>query len=90
MSSMSSRSSMCFCDIAEKVRSKIPPTKASCRDYLKERQRGSFFFRPTDKEEVKKLIRSLDHSKSTGPKSIPFKIHKCVNDEIASNFIQNF
>ena len=73
-----------FGGVAEKVRSKIPVTNVSHRDYLKERYHGSFFFRPTRKEEAKKIINTLDQSKSTGPNSIPFKILKCMDEEFAT------
>lgn len=79
-----------FCGIAEKVRSKIPVTTASYRDYLKKRYPRSFFFRPTDKDEVKKIIGSLDQSKSIGPNSIPFKVLKIMNDEIATILAKMF
>ena len=73
-----------FSNIAGKVRSKIPETKASYKDYQTKRCQGSFFFRPTDKEEVIKVINSLDLTKSTGPKSIPNRILKLMKNEIAS------
>ena len=72
-----------FSNIADKVRAKIPETKASYKEYLSKRSRRSFFFRPTDKEEVINIINNLDQSKSSGPNSIPNRILKCVIDKIA-------
>ena len=51
-----------FSGIAEKVRSKIPVTRASYGDRLKQSYPRSMFFRPTDKLEVYKIITSLDQS----------------------------
>ena len=72
-----------FSNIADKVRAKIPETKASYKDFLTKRCRNSFFFRPTEKEEILKIINSIDQTKSTGPNSIPNKILNCVTEKIA-------
>ena len=71
-----------FSNIADKVRAN-KKTKASYKEYLSKRSRRSFFFRPTDKEEVINIINNLDQFKSTGPNSIPNRILKCVIDKIA-------
>ena len=73
-----------FCGIAGKVRSKIPETKSSYKDYLPNPYQRSFFCRPTNQEEIKRVINSLDRSKSTGPYSIPFRILNILNEELAN------
>ena len=55
--------------------SSSPPGTKGCRN--------SFFFHPTDKEEISKIINNIDQSKSTGPNSIPNRILSCVTDKTA-------
>ena len=47
------------------------------------------FCRPTNKEEIKRVINSLDRSKSTGPYSIPYRILNILNEELA-NILSKF
>ena len=73
-----------FCGIAGKVRSKIPETKSSYKDYFPNPYQRSFFCRPTNTEVIKRAINSLVRSKSTGLYSIPFRILNILNEELAN------
>ena len=72
-----------FSSIADQIRDKIPETKACYKDFLTKGCRNSFFFHPTDQEEISKIINNIDQSKSTGPNSIPNRILSCVTDKTA-------
>ena len=49
-----------FTQIAVKIKSKLPPTNKSFRNYLDTPTRKSFFFSPTRPDEIMKIISSLD------------------------------
>ena len=72
-----------FSSIADQIRDNIPETKASYKDFLTKGCRNSFFFYPTDKEEISKIINNIDQSKCTGPNSIPNGILSCVTGKTA-------
>ena len=66
-----------FSSIADEIRAKITGTKACYKDFLTNQCQSSCFFRPTDKEEILKIIKSIDQAKSSGPNSIPNKVLNC-------------
>ena len=71
--------------MAENIRAKIPPTSSSFQDYLSEnRCQNSFFLRPTQKDEILKIIKNIDKSKSVGPNSIPQIVLTCIDEEIST------
>lgn len=72
-----------FTSIADEVRSKIYSTKATPDQYLKHKRPGSFFFIPTNKDEILDIIKNLDKSKSSGPNSIPKQILNCIPEELS-------
>ena len=63
-----------FTSIATKIRKKIPNSIKRFESYLNNSSRHSFFFSPTDSQQVTKIIRNLDPKKSTGPNSIPHQV----------------
>ena len=73
-----------FTQIAEKIKSRLPPTNRSFRNYLRAPCRRSFFFSPTTPGEVRKIISSLDDKKATGPYSIPHQLLNAIPLEIAT------
>ena len=72
-----------FSQIAEKLRAKLPPTPKSYRNYLNTPPENSFFLSPTNTDEIKKVILSLDRKKATGPYSIPCQVFSELSNEIA-------
>ena len=73
-----------FTQIAEKIKSRLPPTNRSFRNYLSAPCRRSFFFSPTTPGEVQKIIRSLDDKKATGLYSIPHQLLNAIPLRIAT------
>ena len=47
----------------------------------------SFFISPTNKEEIKFIISSLDINKSNGPYSIPNKVLKMLDNKIPEQLV---
>lgn len=72
-----------FTNIADKIRNKIPPTNKHFSNYLKNSNPNSFFFSPVDTEEIVKVIKTLNISKSNGPNSIPSKLLVNVVNKIS-------
>ena len=66
------------------MRSSIPNTNHHFSNFLKHRNPNSLFLSPTTPEEVAKIIGSFSESKSSGPHSIPVRILKLLNLEIAT------
>ena len=73
-----------FSSVADTVRSSIPNTNHHFSNFLKHRNPNSLFLSPTTPEEVAKIIGSFSESKSSGPHSIPVRILKLINLEIAT------
>ena len=63
-----------FSTVGEKTQTKTKYSYKNYTDYLTKENRNSFFLSPTDKEEIKLILSSLDISKPTGPYSIPTKV----------------
>ena len=59
-------------------------------DYLTNEIPDSFFLSPTNKEEIKFILSSLDISKSTGPYSIPKKVLNMLKNEISQQLADLF
>ena len=59
-------------------------------DYLTSENPNSFFLSPTDKEEIKLILSSLDISKATGPYSIPIKVLKLLKNDISDQLADLF
>ena len=73
-----------FSTIANKIQMQIPSNKNFANYIKKNRSPDSFFFTPATKDEVLKIFRSLDHSKSTGDYSIPKQLFNCIPDNLAN------
>ena len=52
--------------------------------------RQSFFINPTSIDEVMKIIGSIDHSKATGPYSIPKQVLSSIPLEISTILVEIF
>ena len=75
-----------FTSIAEIVQSKINFSSKSFRSFLSTKNNNSFIITATDKEEICKIISSININKSSGPNSIPTKILQRVQDQISKHF----
>ena len=69
-----------FTSIAETVQSKIKFSNKFFRRFLSTKSNDSFIITATNKEEICKIISSLNINKSCGPNSIPTKILHLVQD----------
>ena len=72
-----------FGNIAETTKKKIVKTDKSFSDYLTDNNQNSFFFSPTNNEEVHKIITSLDATKSTGPMSVQTNLLKLISPTVS-------
>ena len=52
-------------------------------DYLSNENSSTISLQPTDKEEIAKMISSLNSNKVSGPYSIPYRILFLVKNEIS-------
>ena len=68
-----------FTNIADKIRNKILPSNKHYSDFLKNRNPNSFFFSPVDKNEIIKVIKTLNITKSNSPNSIPSNLLVTAN-----------
>ena len=69
-----------FVKIGPKLASKIPNTNRNFSHLNSTKNLNSIYLKPTDEDEVKKIISSLDSKKSIGPNSIPIIILKQHKD----------
>ena len=87
-------SSQNFFDSINNILDKHAPFKKDYPNYLTKENTNSFFLSPTDKEEIKLILSSLDISKATGPYSIPTKVLKLlkndISDQVADLFFLSF
>ena len=74
-----------FTSIAETVQSKIKFSNKSFKSFLSTKNNDSFIITTTNKEEICKVISSLNINKSCGPNSIPTKILHFVQDQISKH-----
>ena len=79
-----------FSTIGEKTQAKIKQLHKKYTDYLTNENPDTFFPSPTDKEEIKFILSSLDINKSTGPYSIPSKVLNKLNNEILEQLADLF
>ena len=63
-----------FISVAEIVHSKIKFSNKSFKKFLSSEINDSFLITSTNKEEIYKIITSLNSNKSCGPNSIPTKV----------------
>ena len=71
--------------VAEIVYSKIQFSNKSFRKFLSSEINDSFLITSTNKEEIYKIITSLNSNKSCGPNSIPIKILH-LQDQISNHY----
>ena len=74
-----------FTSIAETFQSKIKFSNKSFRSFLSSKNNNSFIITATNKEEICKIISSLNINKSCGPNSTPTKILHLVQDQISKH-----
>ena len=79
-----------FAQIADNIKSKLPPTNKLYIDFMGNPCRKSFFINPTSINEVMKIIGSIDHSKATGPYSIPKQVLSSIPLEISTILVEIF
>ena len=72
-----------FSTIGKKNQAKIKYSHKNYTDYLTNENSNSFFLSPTDKEETKLILSSVDISKATGPYSIPNKVLHLLKNHIS-------
>ena len=72
-----------FSTIGKKSQAKIKYSHKNYTDYLTNENSNSFFLSPTDKEETKLILSSVDISKATGPYSIPNKVLHLLKNHIS-------
>ena len=79
-----------FVDLPDQVCSKIPRTRKSSLDYLKQRTTDSIFLQPIIYTEIEDIISCLQNGKSTGPFSILTKVLKLLNPYISKQLAHIF
>ena len=70
--------------MASKLQGQIYSAGVGFEKYLHNPNENSFFFRPTNKDEILLTINKLESGKSSGPNSIPSTILELIKYEIAS------
>ena len=76
--------------IGEKTQAKIKHSHKKYADYLSNENPDTFFLSPTNKEEIKFVLSSLDINKSTGPYSIPSKVLNILKNDISEQLADLF
>ena len=79
-----------FSTIGKKNQAKIKYSHKNYTDYLTNENSNSFFLSPTDKEEIKLIISSVDISKATGRYSIPNKVLQLLRNDISDQLTDLF
>ena len=79
-----------FSTIREKTQAKIKHSHKKYTDYLSNENPDTFFLSPTNKEEIKFILSSLDINKSTGPYSIPSKVLNMLKNDISEQLADLF
>ena len=74
-----------FTSFAEVVHSKIKFSNKSLKKSLSSEINDSFLITSTNKEEIYKIIKSLNSNKSCGPNSIPTKVLHLLQDQISNH-----
>ena len=79
-----------FSTIGEKTQAKIKHSHKKYTDYLSNENPDTFFLSPTNKEEIKFILSSLDINKSTGPYSIPSNVLNILKNDISEQLADLF
>ena len=74
-----------FTSVAETVHSKIKFSNKSFNKFLSSEINNSFLITSTNKEEICKIITSLNSNKSCGPNSISTKVLHLLQDQISNH-----
>ena len=74
-----------FTSVAEIVHSKIKFSNKSFKNFLSSEINDSFKITSTSREEICKIISSLNINKSCGPNSIPTKVLHLLQDQISNH-----
>ena len=74
-----------FTFVAKIVQSKIKFSSKSFRNFLSSEINDYFIITSTNKEEIYKIISSLNTNKSCGPNSIPTKVLHLLQDQISNH-----
>ena len=74
-----------FTSVAEIVHSKIKFSNKSFNKFLSSEINNSFLITSTNKEEICKIITSLNSNKSCGPNSISTKVLHLLQDQISNH-----
>ena len=69
-----------FTNIGPDIAKKIPKSSKSYKNFLQKKTLKSFYFFPTNENEVSKIINNFKNGKSAGPNSIPLHILKFNSD----------
>ena len=72
-----------FINVGPNIANKIPSTPDTFEKYMESRLLQSFYLKPTDSNEVVKIVSSMNSNKPTGPHSIPVRILKDNIDLLA-------
>ena len=72
-----------FTTVGSSLAKKIPKSKKPFFRYLGNKIQNSFFLKPVQEQEIKKIVMKLNSNKSVGPKSLPIKILKSHIDSLA-------
>ena len=75
-----------FASVAEKIRANENYSNKSFPEYIETNPSRLFYLPSANKNEISSIISSLDPNKSVGPKNIPAKILKLLDDEISFHF----
>ena len=73
--------------VFETVQSKIKFSNKFFRSFLLTKNNDFFIITHTNKEEIHKIISSLNINKSCGPNSIPIKTLRLIQDQISKHLI---
>ena len=74
--SIASKFSEFFGSVAKEIDKKIPKSKRTYTDYLKNRNLNSLLLIPVTESEIEKIINMFSEKKAVGPYSIPTNILK--------------
>ena len=74
-----------FCNIAEKLKQKIPRIPQKAKSFLKNYSNISLFLDPTSEKEIFDIIQELQNNKALGPNSIPTSSLKLLAPHLSSH-----
>ena len=79
-----------FVNVATDIQSSIRYSKNNFHDFLSPNKTNSFFLKPTDEIELKKMILSLNPSKAIGSNSILIKILRFLINDVSCQSTELF